>query len=248
MPSLALAFRFARRPILAAGLCAAIGISARADDRAQEAGGEGGNAKPAAAREDAGDPSEKAAEPEKKAEPERFAIAIEPKLMAAPVAEAIRGSKKSVAAAVRENAPDAAEPVHYYSAEELKALGVEWAEFLAEARAAAGRLLATLKPEIVRDKDGLVEYAVFRSGSHLTSSIVLADGFLEPFRDTLGRRVMVAIPDRFTVFVFPRVDSAVADYGRTFAEIYDNATYPGITELLEVSPDGIRAIGAFNAD
>ena len=59
MPSLARAFRFARRPILAAGLCAAIGISisARADDRAKEAEGGRENAKPeaanpAAARED----------------------------------------------------------------------------------------------------------------------------------------------------------------------------------------------------
>jgi hypothetical protein len=75
--------------------------------------------------------------------------------------------------------------------------------------------------------------------------MVLDPGFLKKFKDIFGTTILVAIPDRFTVFVFPSLASEYKDYSPLVIHAYHDSAYPVSLEVFEISASGIRAIGIF---
>ncbi|MFV1994242.1 MAG: hypothetical protein ACC661_02305 [Verrucomicrobiales bacterium] len=176
---------------------------------------------------------------------EQKIVLIEPKLMAPAVSREIPGARSTVLVAARETDYGGLE---YYDKEAFEALGKSWEAFYREARERADALLLTLEPEFKRDSRGVIEYALLSSESQRTAGVVLAAKFLERFRESLGDELVVMIPNRSTVLVFPKLASDYADYGEAVIEMYRDAVYPASLEIFVVDARGMRAIGEFQRE
>jgi hypothetical protein len=115
------------------------------------------------------------------------------------------------------------------------------------ALASASAELATLKPEYVRDKKGVALFAVLASDSPATASAVLAPDFAEKFADTLGPDILVAIPNRYRVYVYPALASRFQETADLVLRDYEMSGYPVSKEVFRVTPKGLQAVGTFDA-
>lgn len=129
--------------------------------------------------------------------------------------------------------------------EELAGMGIEMAQFAARARENAAADLAKLKPRYVRNAQRVIEYAELRSARPVVAGAVLAPKFLALFRETLGEKVLVVVPDRFTAFVFPALAGHHADYAPMVLAALGATAWPVSVELFEVSTDGVRCVGRY---
>jgi hypothetical protein len=115
-------------------------------------------------------------------------------------------------------------------------------EKLADENAAA--VLAELKPEFTRNSKRVIEFARLTSGRPLVASTVWAPGFLAMFEETLGPKLIVAIPNRYTVLVFPALAGNCDDYAPMILDACRATPYPASRELFAVDKGRVRAIGA----
>lgn len=175
---------------------------------------------------------------------EEFCLLIEPKDGPA-VKQLVKGAKMTALVPGKETRLGG---VRYYTAEEFEALGVGWTGFTRRAEVTATRVLATLKPEVTKDSKGFVTSAVLRGKSHLTAGVVLSPKFYEMFRQSMGDDLVVLIPDRFTVYVFPRPMGEYKALGPRILEAYAEATYPVSYEVLLLNKDGLSVLGSFRTE
>jgi hypothetical protein len=112
---------------------------------------------------------------------------------------------------------------------------------LGEAAMNAAALLDRIRPEYVRDERGVLLYVRIASENPLTASVVLAPDFASRFRDTIGPDVVVAIPNRFRVLVFPRSAPPPGLSDAVFAE-YHASPYPISREIFEPGAGRLRAV------
>ena len=133
----------------------------------------------------------------------------------------------------------------YLSAKEFKSLDVDWKTFLAAAQANATAELKKLTPDYTRNRKKVIEYATLTSDSELTASAVLSPEFLKIFADTLGDKVIVVIPNRYTVYVFPVLASTYKDYMPMVSEAYRATARPVSMEVYELSDKGLVTIGVY---
>ena len=171
-------------------------------------------------------------------------VLIEPRFMRPEVSQPISGSKAAVLAAGWA-APESGE-VRYFRKGEFANLRVSsWDAFMAQAQAASAEELSRLVPEYIRDKKQVIECAILHSDRQTTSSAVLAPNFLKRFQEVFGPKVLVAVPNRFTIYVFPALASRYADYGGRVIADYYATVYPVSREIFELSATGFKATGAF---
>lgn len=107
----------------------------------------------------------------------------------------------------------------------------------------ASRVLAGLKPQIVRDRNGVIRHAELRGDHPLTASTVLAPEFGAMFRDTLGPDLLVAMPHRNLVLVFSRQDDAHLLMAEEIIQGYLAATYPVSREVFALEDGSLRSLG-----
>lgn len=172
-----------------------------------------------------------------------LAACIEPAAMRTEAARLLPGSKKTVIVPAWEDDLG----LSRLSKDEFNATGLKWEDFLTQASATAAAHLKTLKPDIRRDKKGAAHFAVLTSGSHLTASIILCPEFFAQFRETFGDRLVVLVPDRFTVYVFPRGFNDFKELGPALLEEFDASVWPCSEEVFEITSDGLKCLGAFAA-
>ena len=137
--------------------------------------------------------------------------------------------------------------VAFLSQEQFARLGVDWAAFSAKTAAAASAELAKIQPEFIRDRNGVIECAILRSrlpGNNITVA-VLAPDFLKRFTPIFGRKMLLAIPDKETVYLFPKLASRYQDYGERVLAVYRKSESPVSREVFELSTGGLRAIGEY---
>lgn len=175
---------------------------------------------------------------------EEFCLLLEPKDGPA-VSKLLKGAKMTALVPGRETRVGG---VRYYTAAEFEALGFGWEGFTRRAEATASRMLATLKPEVTKDAKGFVTSAVVRGKSHLTAGVVLSPKFYEMFRATMGDDLVLLIPDRFTVYVYPRPMGGYKTMGPKILEDYAEATYPVSYEVLLLNRDGLSVLGSFRTE
>jgi hypothetical protein len=113
------------------------------------------------------------------------------------------------------------------------------------AMAAAAADLASLHPRYERNRKKVIEFAVLSSERPIVAGAVLAPKFLDLFRDTLGEKVLVVVPNRFTAYVFPALASDYEDYYPMVDEAYHSTAWPISVEVFEVSAQGWRAVGVY---
>ncbi|EDY17833.1 hypothetical protein CfE428DRAFT_4572 [Chthoniobacter flavus Ellin428] len=107
--------------------------------------------------------------------------------------------------------------------------------------------LATLKPNYHRDRKQVIQYAELTSDRPIVCSAVLAPKFLDLFRDTLGDKVMLVVPNRFTAYVFPVLASNYQDYYPMVLDAFDSSTWPISVEVFELSDKGMRTVGVYQS-
>ena len=168
-------------------------------------------------------------------------VLIEPKFMKAPVSAPITAAEKTemVAAIMGESG------VAYLKRADFDALKMDWAAFAEKARASAEAELKTVTTEYTRDRRKVILYAIVRSPRSLIASAVLAPKFFNLFKNTLGEKVLVVIPNRTTAYVFPALASNYQEYAPLIFEAYRATAFPVSKEVFELSGDGLKAVGAF---
>lgn len=170
-----------------------------------------------------------------------WCLLIEPKFMGYDVAWTIPGAKNTVLVPARLVDGEPRPLTHA----ELAKLHPTPEEIEKEARISASAESRKLKPEYQRDEKGIIQYAVLASESPLTAASVLAPEFCEQFADTLGPDILVAIPNRFKVFVFPKLSPAYQQLADLVAAEYGSSPHPVSRELFEVKNGRLRALGAY---
>ena len=128
---------------------------------------------------------------------------------------------------------------------ELAAMGIGMAQFAARARENVAADLATLKPRYTRNRKGVIEYAELHSERPVVAGAMLAPKFLALFKDTLGEKVLVVVPNRFTAYVFPALSGNHADYAPMVFAALRATAWPVSVEVFEVSAEGVRCVGRY---
>jgi len=167
-------------------------------------------------------------------------VLIEPAFMHPEVSFPISGAKRTLLVPGYMSGGD----LHYFTKKEWDAQGLTWDAF--RARAARNATEKKVSGELVRDHKKVVQYAAISSGDPLTATMVLAPDFAKKFTDIFGPSVLVAIPNRFTLFVFPTLASEYKDYSQQVISAYHDSAYPVSLEVFEISAAGIKAIGVYD--
>jgi hypothetical protein len=75
--------------------------------------------------------------------------------------------------------------------------------------------------------------------------MILSPEFPKKFKDIFGDTLLVAVPNRYTVLVFPALASNYKDFASLVLQAYHDSAYPVSTEVFQVTADGIKAIGEY---
>ena len=124
----------------------------------------------------------------------------------------------------------------------------EWDLFIKGARERSSLQLATLNPEMIRDDHGIIQMAVINSESPLNASCILASGFLQHFSAIFGPELLLAIPTRNKIYIFPKLANHLQEMTGAIRDQYLISPMPVSTEIFELSRNGLRAIGSLDPD
>ena len=166
---------------------------------------------------------------------------LEPKSSRAPVTLPLAGAARTVFCAGFLGE----EGLRPMTKAERAAMGIGMERFAARARENAAADLAGLKPRYERNRKQVIAYAELHSEQPIVASAVLAPKFLELFKDTLGEKVLVAVPNRFTAFVFPPLAGSYEDYGPMVLAALRATAWPVSVEVFEISAEGVRCVGRY---
>jgi len=168
-------------------------------------------------------------------------LLLEPKFMQREVVFQIRNAQRTVLAPAKRDGNDYLFPTR----EQFAALELDWSKVSKLAASEADADLASLRPHYVRDKKKVIRYAELRSDRPIVASAVLSVKFPALFKETLGDRLLVAVPNRFTAFVFAPLASDYQQYAPMIYEAYRATPYPVSVELFEFSADGLKTVGIY---
>jgi hypothetical protein len=172
---------------------------------------------------------------------ERWHLLIEPTFMHYEASWPIDGAERTVLVPAR-YVNDEVLPL---KSDDILTLGATRDAILASAPKAASEVLATLTPRFIRDENKVIQCAVLESANPLTASAVLAPEFGTLFRETLGPDILIAIPNRFRIFVFPRGTPAFQHFSEIVIAEYDSSSYPVSKELFTLRKGKLTAVGSY---
>jgi hypothetical protein len=173
--------------------------------------------------------------------PAGWRVWLESRSLRAPVSGAIDGAQHTQwVGGVRDGGWD-----EWLSKSQWAGLATSWEAFFQQARANADADLAELTPRYVRDRNQVIEYAVLSSDRPVVASAVSSAKFHTLFESTLGEKVLVVVPNRFTAFVFPRLASNYPLYARLVFDAFESTAFKGSLEVFEVGAAGWRAVGIY---
>jgi len=164
---------------------------------------------------------------------------VEPSFMDYKVRRKIEGSERTILALVR------VKDGEIYAAEggHDRIMNMAMKRIDAEAAQTAAGVFSSIRPQFVRDKNGVIQYAVLESANPLAASCVLAPGFAEKFADTLGPDLLVALPNRNQLLVFSRQDQAFEKMGEFIISGYLGSNYPVSREIFSLQNGKLRSLG-----
>ena len=118
-----------------------------------------------------------------------------------------------------------------------------WDRLVRNARDRSAHLFSTLEPLTIRDRKGILQMAVITGDDPLICSCILTPGFLNRFSALFGPELIVAVPTRNKVYIFPKLANRLPDMTQNIRDDYLISAMPVSTELFEISKKGIRAVG-----
>lgn len=196
-----------------------------------------------------------AEEPDKKttehdiAAPENWRVVLEPAFMDPEISDPIQDSEKTVLAAALWDSK--LEEIVVLRQLEFLALDATPKQFFRQSLKNIEGLLADDEQtviEVFRDDDEIIEYAAIGSTNPALSGIIFTAQFFDKFSPLFGPGFLCVIPDRTTIFAFPRVVTTIDQFAGVLTERYGMATYPVSTEIFEVNKGNVRVIGDLAAE
>jgi len=170
---------------------------------------------------------------------DEWVLAVEPSFMDHKMRRPIDGSQRTTLAIARV-VDGEIEPL---TREQKKSVHMTFDQIRAEALKTASSTLARMKPEFLRDKNGVIRHAAIESTDPLTASCVLAPEFGETFRSTLGPDLLVAIPTRNQILVFSKQDDTHLRLAETIIGNYLSSNQPVSREIFAWESGRLRSLG-----
>ena len=164
-------------------------------------------------------------------------IILDPYFYRTPVSEAIEESTKTILGYYDETdgkvTPLPSPPRLTIS--ELHTLAVAYAQ----------SILKETSPKLIRDRHGVIVAIRIEGQNPAFSSVVLTPGFTDHFANLLGKDCLICVPNRQTVFLFPRLGGNMEQFAIPLRGIYHNSVWPVSTELFESRGGVLRSIRDF---
>lgn len=173
---------------------------------------------------------------------ESLLLLPEPKVMRNPLSFFPEGSELTVLTPAKELKESPW--VMPYRPEEFKQLGVSVETFAERAKKAADKRLATLKPELIKNAEGQVLYAVYRGDQPLMASLLVAPSLPVIFEKLFGDEIWVALPDRHSLFVFPAKPEAVEEFAADLEDRYLSDSRAASPEIFAIKKGGVPTVVA----
>lgn len=177
--------------------------------------------------------------------PEVFLLLPEPRAARTSASLVLGDAKLTVFSPARQS-PDKTS-IEIYSSKDFTKLGISPETFAKKARAAADRLLASLKPELIRDQAGRVRYAVYRGEPSIYACLLVAPSLAKTFEPVFGKEIWVAAPDRHALYIFPPNPAVVDDFAGDLADRFESNAFSASEEVFVMRTDTgvMRAVGTF---
>jgi hypothetical protein len=164
-------------------------------------------------------------------------IILDPYFYRTPVSETIDGSSKTILGYYDETdgkvTPLPNPPRLAIS--ELHTLAIAYAQ----------SILKQASPKIIRDQHGVILAVRIEAHDPAFSSVLLTPGFAERFANLLGKDCLVCVPNRDTVFLFPRLGENIEQFFIPLRSMYHNSVWPVSTELFEWRGGALHSIRDF---
>jgi hypothetical protein len=170
---------------------------------------------------------------------ERAAI-LDPYFYRVPVFDPIEGSSETVIGYYR-TADGELTPI-------LGSESSERADIRQESLKHARALLRDLKPVIIRDSHQVITAVRLTSPDQTLTSIMLLPELENVYANLLGPRSLAAVPNRRTIFLFPRSGTSIREYGNEVLSYYHNDPWPVSVELFDLRAGNPKSIHRFEVD
>lgn len=175
---------------------------------------------------------------------ETLLLLPEPKVMRNPLSFVPEKAELTVLTPAKELADTPG--IMAYSAAEFKKLGISVETFAERAKKVADRRLAAVKPDLVKNGQGQVLYAVYRGDSPLIASLFIAPSLPTVFEKLFGEEIWVAFPDRHSLFVFPAKPESLEEFTADLAERFRTDARAASPEIFAIKKGGTpQVIGSF---
>jgi hypothetical protein len=122
-----------------------------------------------------------------------------------------------------------------------------WDAFLKESGERTSLLLATIDPKLVSDQRGVIQMALIVSDNPMTASCILAPGFLQRFSTIFGPELLIVIPAKNRIYVFPKLANRMTTMTDTIRDDYKISPMPVSTEVFELTRRGLKTVGTLEA-
>lgn len=176
---------------------------------------------------------------------ETLLLLPEPRAMRTALSTAPEGSKLTVLTPARESASNSFK-IETYTEDAFKALGLSLDTFIKRAATSADKRLAALKPELIRDDQGRVLYAVYRGESELFATLLLAPSLPKLFEPMFGKEIWAALPDRHALYLFSAKSPSLNEFTEDLAERFHSDPFAASPEIFSLQEGRQpRVIGAF---
>ena len=175
------------------------------------------------------------------AAPQSWVLIPQPKFLAHQVTQPIAAAKETVLAAARwtEIGPE------FSTDAEWKEAGLDEKALALATRELAVKWLKSMTPQFIRDERKVVELALLKSDKVPVAALVLAPEFLKEFESVFGPKMIVVMPNLYTVFVFPGIASRHDSYSDLVLAAWHSSAPKVSREVFELTADGLRAVGIF---
>ena len=173
----------------------------------------------------------------------QFYVILDPYFYRSPIKVTLEGTTKTVLAYYRMVDSETLAPAKPQELTKEAQSAVE-RESLEHAR----RLLEVIRPEIIRNSNGVITALLVQSSDPTLSAILLLPNVGNRYASLLGPDCYFAAPNRRTILFLPRLATDIQTFAPLVHSLYHNDPWPISTEFFEVADGKLRADGQFNDD
>ncbi len=167
---------------------------------------------------------------------------LDPYFYRVPVFDPVEGSKETVIAYYEKNDDQLAPvPVNENTPEEKT-------QIRAESLRRAKEFVGTIKPFVIRDSHQVITALRLTDPSPELSCVILLPELENWYANLLGPRCLAAVPNRRTIFLFPRSGSSIREFGNEVLSYFHNDPWPVSAELFDLRAGNPKSIHKFEVD